>query len=117
MGVVRDVWLVTKELLETVTAPWSSEEREERLKAVEELLRRRGELLGALRPPYSEEERALGRDIVAWNRDIEERLKAVQDEIRRDLRAAEAKRRANARYVHPYEQPLSLDGMFYDKRR
>ena len=117
MGVVHDVWRATKELLEATALPWPSEEREERLAAVDRLLRRREEWLRELRPPYSEEEQRLGREIVAWNREIEARLRQVRDEIRSDLRITEAKRQANARYVHPYEQPLSFDGMFYDKRR
>ncbi|RLQ06824.1 flagellar protein FliT [Geobacillus sp. FSL K6-0789] len=117
MGVVHDVWRATKELLEATALPWPSEEREERLAAVDRLLREREELLRKLRPPYSEEEQRLGREIVAWNREIEARLRQVRDEIGSDLRITEAKRQANACYVHPYEQPLSIDGMFYDKKR
>ncbi|BAD77397.1 flagellar protein [Geobacillus kaustophilus HTA426] len=117
MGVVHDVWLVTKELLEATALPWPSEEREERLAAVDRLLLEREELLRKLRPPYSEEEQELGREIIVWNQEIEARLLRVCEEIRRDLRMTGAKRQANARYVHPYEQPLSFDGMFYDKRR
>ncbi|OQP07643.1 flagellar protein FliT [Geobacillus sp. 46C-IIa] len=117
MGVVHDVWLVTRELLEATALPWPAEEREARLMQVDELLRRREARLRELRPPYSEEEERLGREIVAWNQEIEARLRQVRDEIRGDLRMAGAKRQANARYVHPYEQPLSFDGMFYDKRR
>ncbi|MGG3821725.1 flagellar protein FliT [Geobacillus thermodenitrificans] len=117
MGVVHDVWVVTKQLLEATALPWPAEERETRLSQVNELLRRREGLLHKLRPPYSEEEQQLGREIVAWNQEIEARLRQVRDEIRSDLRMAGAKRQANAHYVHPYEQPLSFDGMFYDKRR
>lgn len=114
---VREVWQLTRELLEATALPWPAEEREARLVQVDELLRRREEWLRKLRPPYSEEEQRLGREIVAWNREIEARLRQVRDEIGSDLRITEAKRQANARYVHPYEQPLSFDGMFYDKRR
>ncbi|MED5077470.1 flagellar protein FliT [Geobacillus stearothermophilus] len=114
---VREVWQLTRELLEATALPWPAEEREARLVQVDELLRRREEWLRELRPPYSEEEQRLGREIIAWNEEIERRLHRVGDEIRNDLRMAGAKRQANACYVHPYEQPLSIDGMFYDKRR
>ncbi|ATA61424.1 flagellar protein FliT [Geobacillus stearothermophilus] len=114
---VREVWQLTRELLEATALPWPAEEREARLVQVDELLRRREEWLRELRPPYSEEEQRLGREIIAWNEEIERRLHRVGDEIRNDLRMAGAKRQANARYVHPYEQPLSFDGMFYDKKR
>ncbi|MDF9298128.1 flagellar protein FliT [Geobacillus stearothermophilus] len=114
---VREVWQLTRELLEATALPWPAEEREARLVQVDELLRRREEWLRELRPPYSEEEQRLGREIIAWNEEIERRLHRVGDEIRNDLRMAGAKRQANARYVHPYEQPLSIDGMFYDKKR
>ncbi|ADI28064.1 flagellar protein FliT [Geobacillus sp. C56-T3] len=117
MSAVHDVWRLTKELLEATALPWPSEDREERLRMVDRLLLEREELLRKLRPPYSEEEQRLGREIIAWNGEIEKRLHRVCDEIRSDLRMAGAKRQANTRYVHPYEQPLSFDGMFYDKRR
>ncbi|QOR84005.1 flagellar protein FliT [Geobacillus stearothermophilus] len=114
---VREVWQLTRELLEATALPWPAEEREARLVQVDELLRRREEWLRELRPPYSEEEQELGREIIVWNQEIEARLLRVCEEIRRDLRMTGAKWQANARYVHPYEQPLSFDGMFYDKRR
>jgi flagellar protein FliT len=117
MSVATALFHVTKELRDLVCAPISSEKREETIETIERLLAERDELLQNLRPPYSEEEQRLGRQIVAWNREIEEHLQAIKRQIQRDLAMVREKRRANAHYTNPYEQSLAMDGMFYDKKR
>jgi flagellar protein FliT len=117
MSVVTALFHVTKELRDLVCTPVSAEKREETIEAIERLLAQRDELLRKLRPPYSEEEQRLGRQIVAWNQEIEEHLRELKRQIRRDLAMVREKRRANAHYTNPYEQSLAMDGMFYDKKR
>ncbi|EZP75114.1 flagellar protein [Parageobacillus genomosp. 1] len=117
MGVVHDLLAVTKELRDLVAMPITAEARDEKIATIERLLMRREELMAELRPPYSEEEQQLGRQIIAWNREIEEHLQAIKRQIQRDLAMIGEKRRANAHYTNPYEQPLVMDGMFYDKKR
>jgi flagellar protein FliT len=63
MGVVHDLLAVTKELRDLVCAPVSAEKREKAIEAIERLLAQRDELLRELRPPYSEEEQRLGRQM------------------------------------------------------
>jgi flagellar protein FliT len=117
MGVVHDLLAVTKELRDLVCAPVSAEKREKAIEAIERLLAQRDELLRELRPPYSEEEQRLGRQIVQWNEEIDAKLGELKRQIQHDLAMVREKRRANAHYTNPYEQSLAMDGMFYDKKR
>jgi flagellar protein FliT len=117
MSVVTALFHVTKELRDLVCAPVPAEKREETIEAVERLLLQRDELLRKLRPPYSEEEQRLGRQIVLWNQEIDAKLRELKRQIQRDLAMVREKRRANAHYTNPYEQSLAMDGMFYDKKR
>jgi flagellar protein FliT len=117
MSVVTALFHVTKELRDLVCAPVPAEKREETIEAIERLLGERDKLLRELRPPYSEEEQRLGRQIVQWNQEIDARLRELKRQIQRDLTMIRQKRIANNHYMNPYEQPLVMDGMFYDKKR
>lgn len=117
MSVVTALFQMTKELRDVVCAPVPAEKREETITAIERLLEQREELLRELRPPFSEEEKRLGRQIVLWNQEIEQQLRELKQQIQRDLTMMRQKKIANNHYINPYEQPLAMDGMFYDKKR
>lgn len=117
MSVVTALFQVTKELRDLVCAPVQAEKREETIEAIERLLAQREELLRELRPPYNEEEQRLGRQIVQWNQEIDAQLRKLKEQIQRDLAMIRQKKMANHRYINPYEQSLTIDGMFYDKKR
>jgi flagellar protein FliT len=117
MSVVAELFHVTKELRDLVCAPVPAEKREEAIKTIERLLAQRDELLRELRPPYSKEEQRLGRQIVLWNQEIDAQLRELKRQIQRDLTMIRQKKIANNHYINPYEQPLVMDGMFYDKKR
>jgi flagellar protein FliT len=117
MSVVTTLFHVTKELRDLVCTPVPAEKREEAIEKIERLLGERDELLRELRPPYSEEEQQLGRQIVLWNQEIDAQLRELKRQIQRDLTMIRQKRIANNHYMNPYEQPLVMDGMFYDKKR
>jgi flagellar protein FliT len=117
MRVVREIWAVTKELRDLVSMPITAEARDEKIAAIERLLAEREKLMAELRPPYSEEEQRLGRQIVQWNQEIDAQLRELKRQIQRDLTMMRQKKIANHHYIHPYEQSLAMDGMFYDKKR
>ncbi|ANB61915.1 flagellar assembly protein FliT [Anoxybacteroides amylolyticum] len=117
MSVVAELWNVTKELYALLEKPVVKEAREETIAAIEQLLKRRGELIEQLSPPYSEEEQQLGREMVALNQTIAQKLTQLKQQIQQDLKALKQKKKANQNYTNPYQEAFSMDGMFYDKKR
>ncbi|MFC4182436.1 flagellar protein FliT [Saccharococcus thermophilus] len=117
MSVVTELFHLTKELRDLVCAPVQAEKRGETIETIKRLLAEREELLRELRPPYSEEEQRLGRQIVLWNQEIDAQLRELKRQIQRDLTMIRQKKIANHHYVNPYGQSLAIDGMFYDKKR
>jgi len=117
VSVVAELWEVTKTLAELLEKPVAKEAREETIAAVEHWLERREELIAQLSPPYSEEEQRLGREIVALNQTIGKKLTQLKQQIQRDLATLKQKKKANQNYTNPYQETVSMDGMFYDKKR
>jgi flagellar protein FliT len=116
VSVVAELFHVTKELYELLHQPAGKEQRDETIEALQRLLDERDLLIQKLQPPYSEEEQELGMQIVSLNEEIYEKLQELKRQIQFDLKSIKQKKIANRNYMNPY-QPLSLDGMFYDKKR
>jgi flagellar protein FliT len=116
VSVVSGLFTVTKELHELLHQPISKEQRDETIEAIHRLLDERDSLIEKLQPPYSEEEQELGMKMVSLNEAIHVKLKHLKQQIQQDLMVIKQKKTANQNYMNPY-QPLSIDGMFYDKRR
>jgi flagellar protein FliT len=116
VSVVFELFNVTKELYELLEQPIRKEKRDEIIEAIQRLLSRRDVLIQQLQPSYSEEEQELGMQMVSLNEAIDEKLQQLKQQIQQDLKAMKQKKMANQNYMNLY-QPLSLDGMFYDKRK
>jgi flagellar protein FliT len=116
VSVVVELFSVTKELHELLHQPVSKVQRDEIIETIQELLDKRDLLIEKLQPPYNEEEQELGMQIVSLNEAIAEKLQQLKQQIQQDLKMIKQKKTANQNYMNPY-QPLSLDGMFYDKKR
>ncbi|MGG1630246.1 flagellar protein FliT [Rossellomorea sp. NRS-1567] len=101
-----------KEALEQVT----DENRESTIEEVESLLEKRQSLLGNIKPPYTQEEQELGKQMIAWNGLIDRQLAQLRLQIKRDMNGLTKKKTSVQKYSNPYES-LQYDGMFYDKKK
>jgi len=116
VSVVSQLFAVTKELYELLQEPTLKETRDETIAAIERLLTERDSLLQQMHPPFSEEEQELGKKIIALDNAIYPKLQHIKLQIQQDLKLIKQKKTANQNYMNPY-QSLSIDGMFYDKKR
>jgi flagellar protein FliT len=116
VSIVVELFQVTKQLYDLLDEPIPKEARDETIDMIRHLLGRRDELIEQLQPPYSDEEQELGMEIVMLNETIDQRLHGLKQQIYQDLKAMKQKKMANQNYLNPY-QSLSVDGMFYDKKR
>ncbi|WP_175990245.1 flagellar protein FliT [Bacillus sp. Marseille-Q1617] len=106
---------ITKQLKEAIDGV-SSENRDSVIESIEKLLVERQSLLGSIKPPFSTDEQVLGREMMAWNQEIDRKLMLLRTEIKRDMNGLSKKKTSAQRYTNPY-QSLQHDGMFYDKKK
>ncbi|MEY9869980.1 flagellar protein FliT [Peribacillus sp. B2I2] len=90
-------------------------ERDDKIERVTQLIDQRDELLSEVKPPFTGEEKQLGRATILLNQKVDHLLKLQKQEIQRDIQEINKKKKSSNKYTNPYES-LSVDGMFYDKR-
>lgn len=106
---------ISTELL-TVLQDQKIADRDERIDRIMQLLDQREELLSQIQPPFSDEEIQLGRQSMILNQHLDQLLLLQKQEIQRDIKELNQKKKTSNKYTNPYEN-LSTDGMFYDKKK
>jgi flagellar protein FliT len=115
MGAVALCYKVTEKLLQVCQQSFEESERSSVIKGIEALLSERDSLLQNIKPPFSSEELAMGKQINVWNQIIDKRLKNLFSLVKADIQQTQKKKTNMVKYSNPYEGH-QLDGVFYDKR-
>ncbi|KPL59447.1 flagellar protein FliT [Rossellomorea vietnamensis] len=115
MSSVLLCYTITKQLKEALEQV-NDENRETTIQEVEALLEKRQSLVDTIKPPYTQEEQALGKQMNTWNQQIGRQLAQLRLEIKRDMNGLTKKKTSAQKYSNPYES-LQYDGMFYDKKK
>ncbi|GIN58411.1 flagellar protein FliT [Lederbergia ruris] len=95
----------------------NDEQRDTIIEKIEQLLRQRSTFFAKLQAPYSDEEKELGKALLARDREMNALLKQYLKVIQKDLETLDRKKKSVSHYSNPYAATDSLDGMFYDKRQ
>src|SRR5690606_22283941 len=115
MSAVQECLAVTKALVDILKNK-SDSSRDEAISQMEKMLAEREELLPEIRPPFSSQDEAAGKELLKLNEELAFLLERLNKNIIRDLNAIELKKTSAARYNNPYTK-VQNDGVFYDKRR
>lgn len=117
MASVKQFYEATKQLLIHVEKPMPKEEREEYIEKLQQLLALRDELIQAFQgPAKSSEELKMAEEIVAWNKQINERLSGNLSIIKVEMNKLKKQKDTGKRYENPYQHD-PIDGMFIDKKK
>lgn len=115
MNTVLALAKVTKELYELVQKEGEKNERETFISRIDELLEEREVFISQIQPPFTEQEKQLGHQIISWNQEIDSILKLVLSSVQVDIKGVNDKKKSVHKYANPYEA-LQSDGAFYDKK-
>jgi flagellar protein FliT len=115
MTAVQHCYDLTKNLLQAVQSI-NEENRDNVIGKIEELLEKRQAILEQIKPPFSNEEKELGKEIVKMNRALDTNLSLLSNDIKRDMNGLNKKKVSAKKYTNPYES-VNFDGMFYDKKK
>ncbi|MGF2617922.1 flagellar protein FliT [Rossellomorea vietnamensis] len=115
MSRVQECYAITEKLSALIKSPYETK-RDEVIAEIEALLDQRQSALAEMKGPYSEEEKELGKQILAWNSEIERGLANLRNDIKRNMNSVEKKKTSAKKYTNPYES-MQFDGMFYDKKK
>lgn len=114
MESLQAFYQVTNQLIELLQQ--DKLDRDVRIEKIQYLLDQREEVLKSIQPPFSQQEKELGKQLVKLNQQVDQLLQKQKQEIQQDLKQLHLKKESNQKYTNPYES-LSIDGVFYDKRK
>ena len=86
------------------------------LKRFKVYLDQREELLKSIQPPFTEQEKELGKQLVELDQQVKQLLQKQKQEIQQDIKQLHMKKESNQKYTNPYES-MPVDGLFYDKQK
>lgn len=90
-------------------------EDDDYVQPLNELLQKREVLLEVIKPPYSEEEKVIGKSLVQLDIKIQQLLQNRKVRISEEMMKIKQSKKVNKAYANSFQAP-SLDGTYYDKR-
>jgi flagellar protein FliT len=105
---------VTMELIEALQQ--DKHERDESIKKIQILLTQREELLKLIQPPFTPQEKELGKQLIELDQHVKKLMGKQKRDIMQDMKSARMKKQSNQKYTNPYES-MGVDGIFFDKQK
>lgn len=116
MNTLQELLSLNKELYNEISKPSPKNERDQLISKINEFLKKREGLIKSLQESYSFEEKLLGKEIIAYDRKIQEKFNAIKQEIKQDFITAKNQKRNTSKYISPYKSTIT-NGVFMDKRK
>ncbi|MFD2629161.1 flagellar protein FliT [Oceanobacillus kapialis] len=116
MNRLEPVYEITTRLKTLLNQEITAKTREAMIEQVNQLVELRGEQLEHVTPPFSEEEKQLGQELVAMNRAIEEKMEKLFTELKTEMKQVKKQKKSNRTYINPYDKVRARDGRFMDSR-
>ncbi|WP_181917265.1 flagellar protein FliT [Virgibacillus dokdonensis] len=117
MNRLTSLYDTTQHLHDLLQQEIEPKERESIISKVNDLIEKRGEQMNALKPPFSEEEKATAKKIMQLNKLIEHGMLLLFDDLKVELRQMKKQKQSNRKYIHPYETIQARDGIYLDRKK
>lgn len=117
MGKLETLYNVTKELEDVVNQSITSKNRESVIEQMNLLIEKRGILMENVKPPFTEEEKLMGKKLVTMNETVQSKMGEVLHLLKIEMKQLKKQKKSNQNYVNPYKDVRTLDGMFMDSKK
>lgn len=117
MNRLKPLYQVTLELEELLDQEITSKNRESIISDVNLLVGTRGDLLQEVTPPFTEEEKWIGEQLVIMNNTIQQKMTAIFTDLKQEMKQVKKQKRSNKTYTNPYKNIKTIDGMFMDSKK
>ena len=108
-------WRQVSEKLLVLTQQTDEASREETIVNIEKCLDIRDQLHSQIISPFTVEEEALGKELIAMEESIQKKLTMFSSEIKKNIFDSKSKKSNMKNYVNPYSS-ITKDGTFYDTK-
>ncbi len=114
MSFVKQLHELTTEMYDKLQN--ADSDREQLVKDITAFVRKRETIIKDVKPPYTEEEKKLGQELVQMDQQIQAVFENLLSGLKGSMRQIQNKKRNNTKYVNPYQNVSTVDGMFFDKK-
>lgn len=104
---------LTLQLLDIVK---NESDQDKKIQQIESLLAERETIIKNIVPPFTQEEQALGKELVVYEETLQTLLNKEKKIIQQEIKNISIRKQSTKKYTNPYES-LSTDGIFYDKQK
>lgn len=108
---------VTKQLNELLSISVAPDNRDELIKQTNQLIEKRETYMKNVEPPFTEEEIQIGKQIIDMNTFIQKRMDQLFFALKKEMKQIKQKKQSNRRYIKPYKNAQTFDGIFLDKKQ
>jgi flagellar protein FliT len=108
---------ITKKIKKILDQSITTKNREAIIEEVTVLIAERGQVMENLTPPFSEQEKLQGKQIVVLNKQIEKEMESLFDILKQDIRQVNKQKESSRSYINPYGNIKSTDGMYLDSKQ
>lgn len=117
MGKLDTIYDVTNKIEHILNQSITTKNRDSIITEVTALIEERGRMMEELTPPFSEQEKSLGRQVVELNVQIEKKMETLFESLKQDIRKMNKQKESNRSYINPYGNIKSTDGMYLDSKQ
>jgi flagellar protein FliT len=116
MSIVKQLHEKTSRTYENIIRSSEGKNRDQVIIEITQFLDERDNIIGQIKQPFTEEEKKLGKELVKMDSKIQEYFQIIIGQIKGSIKQIQNQKRNNKRYVNPYQNVGTSDGMFFDKK-
>src|SRR5699024_10606796 len=113
MSLVKEAYELSEQLVQVLNND-EALERERLIIEVEAIVSRREKVVFQLQPPYTDEEKVIGKKLLQLEEEIDQKMKVLFKDVRKDILQFKQQKSSNRSYINPYGQMETIDGMYLD---
>src|SRR5699024_3133662 len=117
MARLNNVLHITEQLNALLSMDITAKNREDVIGQINELVEKRGELMNQVTPPFTDEEKRIGQEVVALNKQIQAKMNDIFTELKQEMKQINKQKKSTQTYENPYEAMQTVDGMFLDQKK
>lgn len=114
---LKDFFLITEKLYNLLQEEITVKNRAEIIEKIDLHLEEREQIINKIVPPYTEEEKAKGKEIIKKNKVIDKRINEIFQQLKKEMQQTKQRKRSNESYENPYKSVQVMDGMFLDQKK
>ncbi|MGJ9457619.1 flagellar protein FliT [Oceanobacillus sp. CF4.6] len=117
MNRAEPIYEITMKIKTLLEQDITAKSRESVIEELNNLILNRGVYMEKLKPPYLEEEKKIGKELLLINNEIQKKMQILFAELKLEMRQVKKQKKSNQSYTNPYKHVQTIDGMFMDSKK